>query len=162
MILTRKMTKYERRAQNIESWISQKPLVGFSSNFKIKLRGPNQNKKCLKKRWPPMKDDLKILKVEYLSNHWSDFPHILNRSSEDHPTSKMQNEDDLEWKSTSKKFNISATTDRIFPKLSTEALKTKPNYKKCFKLRNISLRDLTKGYKGDHKSDLLQILILIL
>ena len=27
-----------------------------------------------------MKDDLKILKVEYLSNHRLDFPHILNLS----------------------------------------------------------------------------------
>ena len=27
-----------------------------------------------------MEDDLKILKVEYLSNHWSDLPQILNLS----------------------------------------------------------------------------------
>ena len=25
-----------------------------------------------------MEDDLKVLKVEYLSNHWSDLPQILN------------------------------------------------------------------------------------
>ena len=25
-----------------------------------------------------MEDDLKIIKVEYLSNHWSDLPQILN------------------------------------------------------------------------------------
>ena len=30
-----------------------------------------------------MEDDLKILKVEYLSNHWLDFPQILNLSLED-------------------------------------------------------------------------------
>ena len=30
-----------------------------------------------------MEDDLKILKVEYLNNHWSDFPQILNLSSGD-------------------------------------------------------------------------------
>ena len=27
-----------------------------------------------------MEDDLKILKVEFLSNHWSDFPQILDLS----------------------------------------------------------------------------------
>ena len=27
-----------------------------------------------------MEDDLKILKVEYLSNHWSDLPQIFNLS----------------------------------------------------------------------------------
>ena len=30
-----------------------------------------------------MEDDLKILKVEYLSNHWSDLPQILNLSLRD-------------------------------------------------------------------------------
>ena len=29
-----------------------------------------------------MEEDLKILKVEYLSNHWSDFTQILNLSLE--------------------------------------------------------------------------------
>ena len=43
-----------------------------------------------------MEDDLKILKVEYLSNHWSDFPQILNLSSGDQTKIKnTQNEDDL-------------------------------------------------------------------
>ena len=27
-----------------------------------------------------MKEDLEVLKAEYLSNHWSDFPQILNLS----------------------------------------------------------------------------------
>ena len=31
-----------------------------------------------KRRRPPMEEDLKILKVEHLSNQWSDFPQILN------------------------------------------------------------------------------------
>jgi hypothetical protein len=31
-----------RRTQNIKSGISQQPLIGYSSNFKLKLRGPNQ------------------------------------------------------------------------------------------------------------------------
>ena len=84
-----------------EIWISQQPLIGSSSNFKLKLRGPTQNKKCLKwrrpnGRWPQMEDDLKILKVEYLSNHWSDLPQILNLSSGEQPKIKNAwNEDDL-------------------------------------------------------------------
>ena len=73
-----KTTSNGRRPPNIKSWISQQPLIGSSSNFKLKLRGPNQNKKYLKWRRPPMEDNLKILKVEYLSNHWSDLPQILN------------------------------------------------------------------------------------
>ena len=32
------------------------------------------------RRWPNMEDDLKLWKVEYLSNRWSDFPQILNLS----------------------------------------------------------------------------------
>ena len=31
-------------------------------------------------RGPLMEDDLKISKVEFLSNHWLDFPQILNLS----------------------------------------------------------------------------------
>jgi hypothetical protein len=30
-----------------------------------------------------MEDDLKILKMEYFSNHWSDLPQIFNLSLED-------------------------------------------------------------------------------
>ena len=63
-------TTYKRRQpQNIKSWISQQPLIGSTSNFKLKLRGPNQNQKCLKRRGPTMGNDLKLLKVGYLSNH---------------------------------------------------------------------------------------------
>ena len=71
-----------RRPQNIKSGIFQQPLIGSSSNFKIKLKGPNQNKFGLKFEMKPalMEDDLKILKVEYLSNHSSDPPQILNFS----------------------------------------------------------------------------------
>ena len=47
-----------------------------------------------------MEDNLKILKVEYLSNHWSDIPKILNLSSGDQTENKS--EDDLQWKMTSK------------------------------------------------------------
>ena len=67
-MLERKMTANGRRPQNIKSLISQKPLIGYSSNFKLKDSGPNQNKKSLKQRQLPMEDDLQSLKVEYLSN----------------------------------------------------------------------------------------------
>ena len=43
----------------IQSGISQQPLIGYSSNLKLKLRGPNQNHKCLKGRQPSMEDQLK-------------------------------------------------------------------------------------------------------
>ena len=43
-----------------------------------------------------MEDDLKILKVEYLSNHWSDLPQILNLGLGDQTKIKNAwNEDDL-------------------------------------------------------------------
>ena len=46
-----------------------------------------------------MEDDLKILKVEYLSNHWLDLPQILNLSSGDQTKIKNAlNEDDLWWR----------------------------------------------------------------
>ena len=68
-----------KQPQNIKSWISQQPLVGSSSNFKLKLRGPYNFKKNEMKitsngRRP------QILIVEYLSNHYSDIPQILNLS----------------------------------------------------------------------------------
>ena len=50
-----------------------------------------------------MEDDLKILKVEYLSNHWSDFPQILNLSLVDQTKiTNTQKEDVHQWKKTSK------------------------------------------------------------
>ena len=50
-------------------------------------------------RQPPMEDDLKLFKVEYLSNRLMDHAQILNLSLHDH--TKL-NEDDLKWKMTSK------------------------------------------------------------
>jgi hypothetical protein len=44
-----------------------------------------------------MEDDLKILKVEYLSNHWLDLPQISNLSLGDQTKIKNTwNEDDLQ------------------------------------------------------------------
>ena len=40
-----------------------------------------------------MEDDLKLLIVKYLSNHWSDFPQILNLSLGEQRTSKY-----LKWR----------------------------------------------------------------
>ena len=36
-----------------------------------------------------MEEDLKIFKVDYLSNHWTDFTQILNLSLGDQTKSKM-------------------------------------------------------------------------
>ena len=41
-MLEMKTTSNGRLPQNIKSWISQHPLIGSSSNFILKLRGPNQ------------------------------------------------------------------------------------------------------------------------
>ena len=54
------MTSNGRQPQNIKSGISQQPLIGSSSNFKLKNRGLYQSKKCLKLRGPQIEDDLKI------------------------------------------------------------------------------------------------------
>jgi hypothetical protein len=44
-----------------------------------------------------MEDDLKIFKVEYLSNHWLDLPQISNLSLGDQTKIKNTwNEDDLQ------------------------------------------------------------------
>ena len=49
-----------------------------------------------------MEEDLKIFKVEYLSNHWSDFPQILNLSLGDQTKIRnAYNEDDLQKKTAS-------------------------------------------------------------
>ena len=75
-MLETKTTSNGRRTQNIKRGISQQPLNGSFSKLKLKLRGTKQNQTCLKQRQPSMEDDFKILNVEYLSNHWSDFSQI--------------------------------------------------------------------------------------
>ena len=50
-----------------------------------------------------MEDILQLLKVEYLSNRWSDLPQILDLSSGEQTELKNTwNEDDLQLKMTSK------------------------------------------------------------
>jgi hypothetical protein len=53
-----------------------------------------------------MEEGLKILKVEYLSNHWSDLPQILNLRWGDQVNEA--NEDNLQWKTTSKYWKETA------------------------------------------------------
>ena len=53
-------------------------------------------------RGPKMEEDLKILKIEYLSNHWSDLTQIETYAYRTKPkVTKVSNEDDLQWKMTS-------------------------------------------------------------
>ena len=49
-----------------------------------------------------MEDDIKILKLEYLRNHWPDFPQILNLSSGDQIQITNVLKEDHHWKKTSK------------------------------------------------------------
>ena len=70
-------------------------------------------------RQHPMEDDLKIFKVEYLSNHLLDLPQLLKLSFGDQTKAEIAvNEDELGWKTTSKylKWNISETTYGIILK----------------------------------------------
>ena len=54
------------------------------------------NKMTFNGRGPLMEEDLEIWKIEYLSNHWSDLPQILNLSSGDQTKIKNAwNKDDL-------------------------------------------------------------------
>ena len=100
--------------------ISQQLIIGSSLDFELRLRGNKLNlRRFLKWRRPPLEDNLKILKVEYICNHWWDCPQILNLSLGDHnKIKKSWNEDGIVWKTTSKylKLNISVTTDQIFLK----------------------------------------------
>jgi hypothetical protein len=65
-----KMTFHGRQPQKIKSGISQQPLIGSSSNFKLKLKGRYQilklhdMKTAFHGRQPSMENDLKLLKVE--------------------------------------------------------------------------------------------------
>ena len=86
------MTTNGSQPWSIKNWISQQPLIGSFWNFRL----------LLKWRWPPMEDNLKIFKVEYLRNHLSDIPQVLNLSSWDLTKIKNAwNEDEHQWKMTS-------------------------------------------------------------
>ena len=79
-----------------------------------------------------MKDDLKILKVEYLSNYWSDFPKILNLSLVEQTHIKnTQHEDNLQ-QSGENGINLTPHPNKsLIPNFKFKALKSKlkPNTK---------------------------------
>ena len=59
------------------------PLIESSFNLKLQLRRRNQNQIWFKLRLTLFEENLKILKVEYISNLWWDLPQIINLKSED-------------------------------------------------------------------------------
>ena len=86
------MTSYGRRPRNIKNWISQQPTIRSSSNFELKL---GQTK--IKNAWNEDKRRPQNIKVECLSNHWSELLQILNGSLEDQTKIKnAPNEDNLQ------------------------------------------------------------------
>ena len=109
------MTSNGRRPQNIKSRIFQHPLAKSCSSLKCKLLGSSKGvprfhmKVTSEGRHLQMEEDLKIQKVKYLSNQWSDLAQILNVSSWDqtkvYKSCKwkwLSMEDDLPWKKTTK------------------------------------------------------------
>jgi hypothetical protein len=135
------MTSDGRQPQNMKSGISQQPLDGSYSNLKLEQIESNQGvqryqmKTTSNGRWPLTEDDLKIWKVEYLSNHWMDLTQIWNLSKKDQTRvykgikwRQPLMEDDLWQKTTSKyeKWNISATTGWILLKFETWAIRIIP------------------------------------
>jgi hypothetical protein len=101
-----------------------------------------------RKTW--MEDDLKIWKVEYLSNPWSDLIGIKSEFTE------VSNEDDLQQKRTSiqEKWNISATTGWIYTQILNLSYKctklpNKENISEYFRNHsNLSHWGQTIVYKG--------------
>ena len=92
-----KMTLNGSRPHNRKSGISQQPLIGSSSNFKLKPKRPNQNYKLLAMKMTSMADDLKIIKREYLRNHIH-----LSLEYQTKIQNIVGNKDDVLWKMTSK------------------------------------------------------------
>ena len=75
-----KTTSYGRKTQTIKTAttypLDQTQHLNLSYDWKIRVF------KCLKWRKPQMEDDLKILKVEYLSNYRMDQSQILSLTVE--------------------------------------------------------------------------------
>ena len=68
-----------------------------------KIGWPNQTLEMVQIKMTFNEDDLKILKVEYLSSHWLDPTQIWNISLLTKMNfSEISIEDDLQWKMTSK------------------------------------------------------------
>jgi hypothetical protein len=132
-----------RWPQIIKSGISQQPLIRSSSNFKLKLREPNKKMLQMKttsiRRQPQMEDDLKILNMEYLSNHWSDLLQIFNLSSEDQPKIK--------------RLKMKTTSDKRQPQiLKVEYLSN--HWSDLPQILNLSLGEQTKTKNALNEDDL--------
>jgi hypothetical protein len=69
------MTPIEDDLKNIKCRISQQPLVTLGSSWNFSIA---EIMESFRLKTTPMEDNLKILNVEYLNNHWSDFIQILN------------------------------------------------------------------------------------
>ena len=77
--------------------ISQQPLIGSSSNFKLSSGDQTKIKMHeIKRTYRRMEEELKILIVECLSNHWADLPKIWNLGSGYQIKIKMQ---EINWTS---------------------------------------------------------------
>ena len=63
------MTSNGRRPQNSKSGISQGQLFDHPQLLNLSLGEHTKFENCYKWRLPLMEDDLKILKVKYVSNH---------------------------------------------------------------------------------------------
>jgi hypothetical protein len=90
-----------------ESGISPQPLTGSYSNLKLKLRWPNYILQIFSMMTTSYGRRPQNIKVEYLSNHWSDLFQNLNLylgdQSKEFKYSKCRRppmEDNLPWKTT--------------------------------------------------------------
>ena len=131
-----KTTSNGRRPQNIKSGISQQPLIGSYSYFKLNLDYQTILYKSFKWRGPPMEDDLKTLKVVYLSNLVLNHTQILNLSLDVQSIyfKHCKNEDNLHWKKTCnvrwpKNIRIGMSEKPLIGSYSNFKLKIRwPNY----------------------------------
>ena len=78
------MTFNGRRPQNIKSVISQQPLIGPYSNFKLKLLWPNPILQILKMKTTSSGRRPQNIKCRIFSNNLLDHGQILNLSLDDH------------------------------------------------------------------------------
>ena len=78
-----------------------------------------------------MDDYIKLLKVEFLSNHWLDIPQNLNLRSREKTTMKNRfNKDEIQWETTSNmKFEYQNNHLSDLPKVVNLNLKTTQSQK---------------------------------
>ena len=102
----RPLMEDDLKIQNFEylssHWLDHPQIFNISSWDQTKFKN-GLMKTTLIGGWPLMEDDLKLQKFEYLSSHWSDLLQILNISLwEQTKVKKGFNEEELQWKTTSK------------------------------------------------------------